>query len=199
MAVDLHELGKNVWYLHIIDQFTRFSAGAIVSRKLPKGFVQEFVLTWISIYECRKSLFSDNGGEFNNNETRDMCENLNIHVITTAAYAPFSNGLLEKHNHVLTEILLKVKHAKSCSWETALKWALNAKNSLVNVHGFSAYQLVFGRNPNLPANLVNQLPALEGTTSSKTVGEPVGALYTARKAFMEAECSERIRRALRKQ
>jgi transposase InsO family protein len=199
VAVDLHELEKNVWYLHIIDEFTRFSAGAIVNRKLPKVFVQEFILNWISIYGCPKSLFSDNGGEFNNNETRDMCENLNIHVITTAAYAPFSNGLLEKHNHVLTEILLKVKHEKSCSWETALKWALNAKNSLVNVHGFSAYQLVFGRNPNLPANLVNQLPALEGTTSSKTVGEHVGALYTARKAFMEAECSERIRRALRKQ
>ena len=128
-----------------------------------------------------------------------FCENMNIEVITTAAYAPFSNGLLEKHNHVLTNILLKVKHEKKCNWETSLKWALNAKNTLINVHGLSAYQLVFGRNPNLPTNYINQLPAFEGTTASKTVRENVSALYAARKAFMDGECSERIRRALNKQ
>jgi hypothetical protein len=41
------------------------------------------------------------------------------------------------------------------------------------------------------------LPALEGTTNSRVVGEHVAALYAARKA--KAECSERIRRALKKQ
>ena len=55
------------------------------------------------------------------------------------------------------------------------------------VHGFSAYQVDFGRNPNLPANYVNQTTVLEGTTVSKTVGEHVSALYAARKAFTEAE------------
>ncbi|XP_064629342.1 uncharacterized protein LOC135488628 [Lineus longissimus] len=199
VAVDLHELDRNIWYLHIIDEFTRFSAGAIVKRKLPQVFVQEFLSHWISIFGPPTSLFSDNGGEFSNSETHDLCENFNIKVITTAAYAPFSNGLLEKHNHVLTNIMLKVKHDRNCSWETALKWALNAKNSMIKVHGFSAYQLVFGRNPNLPANLTNQLPALEGTTTSKVVGEHLGALYATRKAFTETECSERIRRALKKQ
>ena len=74
---------------------------------------------------------------------RETCENMNIEVTTTGAYAPFRNGLLEKHDHVLINILLKVKHEKKCSRDTALKWALNAKNSLITVHGFSAYQLVF--------------------------------------------------------
>lgn len=32
-AVDLHELVPGVWYLHIIDQFTRFIAGSILSTK----------------------------------------------------------------------------------------------------------------------------------------------------------------------
>ena len=106
-------------------------------------------------------MFSDNGGEFKNSETRDICENMNIEVITTAAYAPFSNGLLEKHNHVLTNILFKLKHEKKFNWETSLKWASNAKSSLINVHGFSAYQLVFGRNPNSPANYISLLPLRE--------------------------------------
>ncbi len=74
-----------------------------------------------------------------------------------------------------------------------------AKNSMLNVHGYSPYQLVFGQNPNLPSVLVDKLPALEGTTVSAKVGEHISALHASRKAFTEAESSERIRRALRKQ
>ena len=89
-------------------------------------------------------------------------------------------------------------HDNDCDWETALHWALYAKNSLNNVHGFNSYQLVFGRNPNIPGVLIDQLPALEGTTSSQTVGKHLAALHAARTAFTQSECSERIRRALRK-
>lgn len=58
---------------------------------------------------------------------------------------------------------------------------------------------MFGRTPNLPSVLSDKLPALEGTTTSETVGNHITALYAARTAFTKAECSERIRRALRKQ
>ena len=30
VAVDLHELDHGIWYLHIIDEFTRFGAGSIM-------------------------------------------------------------------------------------------------------------------------------------------------------------------------
>jgi hypothetical protein len=73
-----------------------------------------------------------------------------------------------------------------------------AKNTLQNVHGQSAHQLVYGENPNLPSVLIDKPPALEGTTVNETVAKHVNALHAARRAFTEAECSERIRRALRK-
>ena len=84
-------------------------------------------------------------------------------------------------------------------FETALCWVLAAKNSMVNTHGISPYQLVFGNNPNFPSTLTDELPALEGITRSKTVGEHVASLHATRKAFTEAESSEKIGRALRKQ
>ena len=40
---------------------------------------------------------SDNGGEFANNEFKDVCEALNIYVKVTAAESPFSNGIVERH------------------------------------------------------------------------------------------------------
>ena len=137
-----------------------------------------------------EKLYSDNGGEFNNSELQDMAENLNITVKTTPADSPFSNGLPERHNAVLTETVLKGRD--ELDWETSLGWAISAKNSLQSVYGFSPFQLVFGRNPNLPNILEDKPPALEGTTSSEIVAKQITALYAARKAFIESESSERI-------
>ncbi|XP_014051020.1 uncharacterized protein isoform X1 [Salmo salar] len=162
--VDLHELAPSVWYLHIIDHFTRFSAGSIVNTKKPSDIVRHFMHSWVSVHGPPQKLYSDNGGEFNNNEIREMAEKFNMEVKTTAAYSPWSNGLLERHNQTLTEIMLKVKQDNGCDWNTALDWALMAKNSMHNVHGYSPYQLVFGQNPNLPSVLVDKPPALEGAS-----------------------------------
>ena len=71
-----------------------------------------------------------------------MAENFNIKTKTTAGYSPWSNGLLERHNQTLTEVILKVKRENGCDWHTALDWALMAKNSMLNVHGYSPHQLV---------------------------------------------------------
>lgn len=112
VAVDLHELEPGVWYLHVIDQFTRFSAGSIVKTKKASEIVNSLIHTWISVHGPPRILFSDNGGEFNNEEFRDMAENFNIETRKTAGYSPWSNGLLERHNQTLTDIILKVKKEK---------------------------------------------------------------------------------------
>jgi hypothetical protein len=96
-----------------------------------------------------------------------MCENFGIEVITTPTYSPCSNGTCERHNLILTEILVKLRESHAYDWEISLCWAVAAKNTLNNVNGFSPYQIVFGRNPNLPSAFSDKLPALEGQTTSK--------------------------------
>ena len=199
VAMDLHQLEPSLWYLHIIDEFSRFSAGCITNSKQSSKIVKKFMQCWISIHGAPKRLFSDLGGEFDSAEMKDMSENFNIVISTTAAYSPWSNGLLERHNQTLTEILLKLKSDYALDWETALNWAIMAKNSLQNVHGYSPYQIVFGRNPNIPTTLTDKPPALEGTTISEVVKNNINGLHAARQAFIKAESSEKIRRALRKQ
>ena len=95
-----------------------------------------------------------------------MCENLNINIKTTAAESAWSNGLCEKYNGVIGRAVKKVVEEVRCSLDIALAWSVNAKNSLHMVHGFSPYQMVFGRNPNLPFALTSKPPALEGVSSS---------------------------------
>ena len=82
------------------------------------------------------------------------------------------------------------------SGDVLLGWANMAKNSMAMVYGYSSNQLVFGCNPKLP-NIVNGgLPALEGKTFSETLAIHLNVLHDARRAFVESENSERIRKAL---
>lgn len=200
VALDLKEYRKgDIYFLHMIDMATRFSKSCVTKSKEPKEIVEKVVETWLGTgLGAPKKFLCDNGGEFANNMFLDMCENTNIQVMHTAAYSPFSNGLCERNHAVIDEMVEKmVAEQPDLSLRVALAWAVNAKNCLQMVGGFSPYQLVYGRNPNLPCTLSDELPALEGTTSSETVAKHLNASHSARKAFVAAEASEKIRRALR--
>ena len=142
-------------------------------------------------------ILTDNGREFDNELLRDLSQNINTVVKTTAAYSPWSNGLNERHNAVLGEMVMKTLEDSVCDIDTALSWAVCAKNCLHNCGGFSPNQLVFGNNPSLPSVLRNKLPALENISCSQMIADNLNALHSARKAFIQAESSEKIQRALR--
>ena len=56
-------------------------------------------------------------------------------------------------------MLDKVPEESKCSFEVALAWCTNAKNSLQNVHSFSPFQLSLGQNPELPSVINDKPPA----------------------------------------
>ena len=197
VAMDLHQLEPNLWYIHVIDEFTRYSNANLIRNK--DASFKAFLKCWISLFGAPAKAFSDNGGEFISDDFVTMCERFNIKISTTPSYSPWSNGLCERHNQTLTNTILKVKEDTKCDWETALAWAISAKNALVNNNGFSPAQLVFGGNPNIPTTLTSHLPALEPQSTSTTIGLHLAALHSARKAFVASESCEKIKRALSKQ
>ena len=80
--------------------------------------------------------------------------------------------------------------------DIAVTWAINAKNSLTNVHGFSPYQLTFGQNPILCCASTSKPPALTHTSTSKILEENLHYLHKSRQAFIEREKSQWTKRAL---
>ena len=202
VVLDLKEWEKGkVWFLHLIDAATRFTLSTIITNKRPSTIIQKVMTLWIgSGFGVPKKFLADNGGEFANEEYRDMCGNLNIDVKHTAAYSPWQNGLCERNHAVIDSAVSKLlQDNKSLSLEVALVWAIHAKNCLHMNSGYSLYQLVFGRNPNLPNVLVDKPPALQGSTISKVFAEHINTLHSSRQAFIKSESSEKIRRALRHQ
>ena len=200
VALDLKEYKKNdIYFLHMIDLATRFSRTCITRSKDPKVIVECIITTWLgSGLGAPRKFLCDNGGEFSNNTLLDLCKNMNIEVMHTSAYSPFSNGICERNHAVIDDMVYKIKADQpDLNLEIAVAWAVNAKNCLQMVGGFSPFQLVYGRNPRLPGVMDDDLPALEGTSSEEVIARHLNASLSARKAFISAQASEKIRRALK--
>ena len=132
-----------------------------------------------------------------NTEFLELADSCGINVATTGAEAPWSNGLVERHNLVISEMLHKILCEEKCNFELALLWAISTKNSLQNVHGFSPFQLALGQNPKLPTVISDNPQLLSGSEcASKIFLENLTALHAAREAFIKAENSSKIRCAL---
>ena len=196
IAMDLKDIGSKK-IIHLVDHVTRFSAAAVIPSKKRDVVIDAVLRIWVSIFGSPKKILSDNGGEFTNDDFAEMAEKLNTKITTTAAESPWSNGVNERHNGILGEMVLKTMEDTHCSIETALMWSVTAKNTLANVYGFSPSQLVFGRNGSFPSVIHDKLPALDNNFSTEYMRKNLDVLHSARENYVKAESSDKLRRALR--
>ena len=198
VAMDLKTFNSG-YMLHMIDHATRFSQSCFIRNKRKETIVRAIMMHWLCLFGSPQQFLSDNGGEFVNDEFLELAEKFNITVKTTAAFSPWSNGLVEKHNGILGDMIQKTMFESSCDLEMAIHWCVSAHNSLCNVYGFSPNQLVFGRNPLFPSVHHDRPPAQNEVTASKLISENLKALHAARESFLRQESCERLRRALARQ
>ena len=185
--------------LHMIDHATRFSRACLLPNKKPNSVIQAIMTHWIQIFGHPVQFLTDNGGEFVNSSMIELSEKFNIVLKTTAAESAWSNGLCERHNGIIADMVAKIQGDTNCSLELAIPWATSAKNSLSNVYGFSPNQLVFGRNIRLPNVQTDNPPAQNNFSCNELIANHLLALHKARQTFIAQESCEKLRRALNKQ
>ena len=191
--MDLHQIDKNKFYLHFIDVISRYSRAVFICDKKPETIISRCIDDWISIFGVPLKTLTDNGGEFDNQRFVSLAENYGIILQNTAAESPWSNAICERLNATPTELFLKLRaeYSHTFSDETILKYCCGSKNSLLSKDGFSPCKIVLGRNPRLP-----EPPALENYTTSESVQKRLLLFHESRKAYIQAECSDRLKRAL---
>ena len=189
------ETCQSFWILHITDVFTRFSMGIVIADKSAQT-VLNGIFTWIGIFGRPGRMLSDNGKEFDNQEMRELCSTCNISILMTAVEAPWSNGICEKGNDAIGKLTVKIINDVGCTPEVGVNWAVNARNTLVNVYGYSPQQLVLGRNSSIQSDEVN-LPSLNQTAVSKYVSDNLNAIAVSRSEFLKKESAVRLQRAFR--
>ena len=200
LTLDLKEVKaeQNRYILHMIDAYTRYTCSVFIRNKKPDTIVHQVMLCWVANFGRPGKIWTDVGGEFNNDTMRQLGEAVGCKVETGAGYAAWMNGLNERNHAVVDRCLAKILFDNPKMDPTiALAWAVTAKNSYPMHGGYSSFQLVFGKQPNLPDIMSDKLPALEGVTTSESVAAHITAMYAGRKAFTEAMYDEKIRKALR--
>lgn len=110
-------------------------------------------------YGAPRSLISDRGSNFMSEVFRNTCELLGIDRLHTTSYHPATNGLVERFNGTLANLLrASLPDNRLHEWPSVLPAILFAYNSTKHpVTKFSPFYLMHGRIPN--DSLANLKPA----------------------------------------
>ena len=87
----------------------------------------------ICAYGPVQSLYSDLGLEFQRQDSKQAVKSLGIRQSFTCSFSPQSNGLVERFNKTLVEILHCMIYEQPLSWDSSLKLAQLAYNSSYSV------------------------------------------------------------------
>ena len=101
--------------LHIIDHFTRYSRASVIPSKHRDTIITHVLKSWVAIFGSPQLLLCDMGREFDNEDYREMGEKLNTIVKSSEAESPWSNGVNERHNGIMGEMVTKTMEDSKCS------------------------------------------------------------------------------------
>lgn len=123
---------------------------------------------------CPTIIVSDNGKPFLSDLIRKVCQNYSIIHKTTTPYNPQSNGLIERFNRTLGQILQKRSEDEKKDWDLYLPAALFAYRSIKQATTKqSPFFLTYGYEPRTPFDMEHHLydkksPKFEATLYHRT-------------------------------
>lgn len=109
-------------------------------------------------YGKMRILQSDRGTHFNNEIIKNLTSTLGINQILSSAYSPQTQGLTEKFNGTLTNMLSHYVHEKPDEWSKYLDKIVYCYNSTKQTStGFTPNKLMFAFEPNNPMDIIQIL------------------------------------------
>ena len=124
------------------------------------------------------------------------------HISSTAAEAHWQLGKVEVHGgwfgRVLDKVIAEAMPHNRDTWMECV-YAAHSKNELIQVYGLTPAQFVFGRNPRVPSDLLDEpLQVIPATASlyEESLARQVLVRQAARKAVIELQDDKALRLSL---
>jgi transposase InsO family protein len=106
-----------------------------------------------------ESLHSDQGRQFEADICQELCALLEIYKSRTTPYHPQGNGMVERFNETLKNMIAKNTKNHGRDWDLHLGPVALAYNSSIHEStGFSPFYLLHGREPRLPPDVIYGTP-----------------------------------------
>ena len=200
VSIDLLQLPRShqgcSYLLVSVDHFSRFVVLSPLPNKTAEVVAHALVSDVICPYSTPKVLLSDNGTEFKNQVLASICASFNIkHTFITALH-PASNGLVERANRKILEVLRHVVGPLQSSWQDWLPLvAACINNSVTASTGKSPHYVVFGSDKRLPFDLLSRSTPLYSVDDYAAVQQHVFQLiHKSVREKLLASRSEMIQR-----
>ena len=158
--------------VYMVDKLSRFTAAGISKNKEAENVMKVILDKWCDtgVGHPSKALFADNGNEFKGRHLEELCKRLNIRMKLTPSYSAWSNGICERrHGAIDLTVKKMLEEDKDLDIAEALKKAVWARNIAIGRHGYSPYQIIYGRSPTIPGILDGNVITDGKITSSEVV------------------------------
>ena len=198
--------GHQYSFTHVIDEGTLFHVGADVTSADTETQIKIFERVWLLWAGPPQTIYLDPAAEYRSDLWRDKMQSLDVHIKMTAGSAHWQLGRVEIHGSIIKRMLDKMDAERPIrtpgEFEASLIQAFNAKNSLSRIRGYSPEQAVLGIARRLPGSLTSDagagsLSLAEGEgPASDRFRQSLERRSIARKAFIDADNSSSLRRAL---
>ena len=158
----------NKHLLVVMDHFTKWCEVFPTKDQKAHTIAQILVSTIFSCFGPPSVIHSDQGRNFESHLMQEVCQLMGIHKSRTTAYHPQCDGLVERQNRTLQDILSAYVSDHQDDWDQWVSLAVYAYNTSTHEStGFSPYELVFGRIARTPLELDLDLPLKNPCSQSK--------------------------------
>ncbi|KAI8493132.1 hypothetical protein Bbelb_291360 [Branchiostoma belcheri] len=159
VAMDITELPTSKhghrYCLVVQDFFTKYVNAYPLKRQDAATVANVLFTDFIREHGIPTSLHSDQGRQFEAETMRSLYKALGIEKTRTTAYHPQGDGLVERFNRTLKDMLSKYVSTTGDDWDDHLPHVLLAYNTSVHAStGFTPFFLTHGREANLPADVI---------------------------------------------
>ncbi|UYV61570.1 K02A2.6-like, partial [Cordylochernes scorpioides] len=139
---------RKKWIIVLSDYYTRYAETRAVSEATVKE-VSKFLVEDIFLrHGAPQYLISDRGSQFTSNLMKEVMKTCKIKHCFTTSYHPQTNGLTERLNRTLINMLSMYVNTDQKNWDEILPFITHAYNTTIQeTTGYSPFFLMFGREP----------------------------------------------------
>ena len=150
----IRSVNGNSYILTVIDQFTKYGEAFAVPNNTGKITTKILEDEILLRYGIPDEIFSDRGTHFKCKEMSDLCAKYNIVQKFTSSYNAASNGLCERYNATLVDLLnATISNTDSVKWCNYLRQIVNTYNGTIQSSTKSSpFELLFGFSSILPVD-----------------------------------------------
>ena len=143
----------NKYLLVFTDYLTRHAEAFAIPDQESTTIARVLVDKVIFKHGAMKSLLSDRGQNFLSKVVRETCKYLSIKKLNTTSFHPQTDGLVERFNKTLVEMLSMYVETSQRDWDVYVDAALFAYNtSECSSTKYSPFYLMYGREAKLPVD-----------------------------------------------